>query len=49
MMHGRAITWSPDEEWIAQATAVGVYLFRAGDQSPLFVNVPIMALDLVWR
>jgi hypothetical protein len=49
MMHGRAITWSPDEEWIAQATAEGVYLFRTDDQSPLFVSVPIMALDVVWR
>ena len=48
-MHGRAITWSPDEEWIAQATADGVYLFRTGDRNPLFVNVPIMARDLVWR
>jgi len=49
MMHGRAITWSPDEEWIAEATEAGVYIFRAEDRSPIFVNVPIAASDLVWR
>jgi hypothetical protein len=49
MTHGRAVTWSPDEEWIAEATDDGVYLFRTGDQSPIFVRVPIIARDLVWR
>jgi hypothetical protein len=49
MTHGRAVTWSPDEEWIAQATDDGVYVFRSGDRSPVFVNLPIMARDLVWR
>lgn len=49
MTHGRAVTWSPDEEWIAEATDEGVYVFRSGDLSPVFVNLPIMARDLVWR
>jgi hypothetical protein len=49
MTHGRAVTWSPDEEWIAEATDDGVYVFRAGDPSPVFVNLPIAAVDLVWR
>lgn len=49
MTHGRAVTWSPDEEWIAEATDDGVYVFRSGDPSPVFVNLPIMARDLVWR
>jgi hypothetical protein len=49
MTHGRAVTWSPDEQWIAEATDDGVYVFRSRDPSPTFVNLPIAALDLVWR
>jgi hypothetical protein len=49
MTHGRAVTWSPDEEWIAEATDDGVFLFRAGDDSPRFAHIPIAARDLVWR
>ena len=49
MTHGLSVTWSPDEEWIAQATDDGVYVFRSGDRSPVFVNLPIIARDLVWR
>lgn len=49
MRHGDAVTWSPDEEWIAEATADGIFIFRAGDESPRFVRVPIAARDLAWR
>jgi hypothetical protein len=49
MRHGDAITWSPDEAWIAEATADGIYVFRADDPSPQFIQIPVVALDLVWR
>lgn len=49
MRHGDAVTWSPDQEWIAEATADGIYVFRADDDSPQFIQIPIVALDLVWR
>lgn len=49
MRHGDALAWSPDEEWIAEATADGVCVFRAGDRNPVFVHVPVVARDLVWR
>jgi hypothetical protein len=49
LRHGNAVTWSPDEEWIAEATADGIYVFRAGDDSPQFFHIPIVARDLVWR
>ena len=46
LRHGDAIAWSDDERWIAEATSDGVYVFRA-DES-VFVNLPIVARDLVW-
>ena len=49
LRHGDAVTWSPDEEWIAEATADGIYVFHAGDDSPQFFHIPIVARDLVWR
>lgn len=49
LRHGDAVAWSPDEEWLAEATADGIYLFRAGELSPQFVHIPIVARDLVWR
>jgi hypothetical protein len=49
LRHGNAVTWSPDEEWIAEATADGIYVFRAGEDSPEFFHIPIVARDLVWR
>jgi hypothetical protein len=49
LRHGDAVTWSPDEEWIAEATADGIYVFRAGEDSPEFFHIPIVARDLVWR
>ena len=49
LRHGDAVAWSPDEEWLAEATADGIYIFRAGELSPQFVHIPIVARDLVWR
>jgi hypothetical protein len=49
MRHGDALAWSPDERWIAQATADGIYVFRADEPSPAFLHVPIAARDLIWR
>ncbi|HXV34521.1 MAG TPA: hypothetical protein VD695_01155 [Gaiellaceae bacterium] len=49
MRHGDALAWSPDERWIAEATAGGIFVFRAGDRSPELLHVPIVARDLVWR
>lgn len=49
MRHGDALAWSPDERWIAQATADGIYVFRADEPSPEFLHLPIVARDLVWR
>lgn len=49
MRHGNALTWSPDEQWVAEATADGIYVFRAGDRSPTLVHIPVVARDLVWR
>ncbi len=47
--HGDALTWSPDERWIAEATADVIYVFRADEPSPQFVHIPIVARDLFWR
>jgi hypothetical protein len=49
MRHGDALAWSPDERWVAQATADGIYVFRTDEPSPEFLHVPIVARDLVWR
>jgi hypothetical protein len=49
MRHGDALAWSPDERWVAQATAGGIFVFRAGEPSPELLHVPILARDLVWR
>lgn len=46
---GSALTWSPDERWIAEATADGIYVFRADEPNPAILLVPIVARDLVWR
>jgi hypothetical protein len=48
LRHGDAIAWSYDERWIAEATADGIYVFRAGESSPVFVNIPVVARDLTW-
>jgi hypothetical protein len=49
MRHGDALAWSPDERWVAQATAGGIFVFRAGEPNPELLHVPILARDLVWR
>jgi hypothetical protein len=47
--HGSALAWSPDEQWIAEATEDGVYIFPAGGGTPRVYVLPIVARDLVWR
>jgi hypothetical protein len=47
--HGSALAWSPDEQWIAEATEDGVYIFPAGGGTSRVYVVPIVARDLVWR
>jgi hypothetical protein len=48
LRHGDAIAWSYDERWIAEATPDGIYVFRADESSPVFVNIPVVARDLTW-
>ncbi|HXV96566.1 MAG TPA: hypothetical protein VD695_08455 [Gaiellaceae bacterium] len=45
---GHAIAWSPDEEWVAEATEGGIYVWRADDESPELMQIPVVARDLVW-
>jgi hypothetical protein len=47
--HGDGISWSPDEEWIAEATEDGIYVFRADEHSPEFIHVPVIARDVLWE
>lgn len=47
--HGSALAWSPDEQWIAEATEDGIYIFPAGGGTPRVYVLPIVARDLVWR
>ena len=47
--HGSVLAWSPDEQWIAEATEDGVYIFPAGGGTPRVYVLPIVARDLVWR
>jgi hypothetical protein len=49
MDHGDGISWSPDEEWIAEATEDGIYVFRADEDSPEFIHIPVVATDLLWE
>jgi hypothetical protein len=46
---GDALAWSPDEEWIAEATADGIYVYPADEPNPRFIHISIVARDLVWR
>jgi hypothetical protein len=43
-----ALTWSPDEQWVAAAAGTSVYVFRPGDQGRVR-ELPITASDLAWR
>jgi hypothetical protein len=45
---GRAIAWSPDDEWTAIARRDTVALFRMGSESPDFVRIEFAAHDLAW-
>jgi hypothetical protein len=49
MDHGDGISWSPNEEWIAEATEDGIYVFRADEVSPEFIHIPVVARDLLWE
>ena len=43
-----ALTWSPDEQWVAAAAGQSVYVFRPGDVARAQV-LSIVASDLAWR
>ena len=45
---GHGIAWSPDENWVAEATEGGIYVWRADDESPDLIQIPIVARDLLW-
>jgi hypothetical protein len=45
---GHAIVWSPDEEWVAEATEGGVYVWRADDERPELIQIPVAARDVLW-
>ena len=50
MAHGHGIAWSPDERWIAEATEDAIYVFRADEESPEFIRIPItVARDVLWE
>ncbi len=45
---GHGIAWSPDENWVAQATEGGIYVWRADDESPDLIQIPVTARDVLW-
>jgi hypothetical protein len=45
---GHAIAWSPDGEWIAEATEGGIYVWRADDETPDLIHIPVVARDVAW-
>jgi len=47
--YGHGIAWSPDEHWIAEATEGGIYVFRANEDSREFIQIPVVARDLLWE
>jgi hypothetical protein len=48
MEHGHGIAWSPNDAWIAEATESGIYVFRADEESPEFIEIPVLARDVLW-
>jgi hypothetical protein len=44
-----ALTWSPDEQWVAAAASSRVYVFRPGEPQSSIRQLPIVAGDLAWR
>ena len=49
LRRGHALAWSPDERWVAQATSDGIYFFEAQARSRVFIHLPVVATDLLWR
>jgi hypothetical protein len=45
---GRALAWSPDDEWTAIARRNSVVFFRMGPESPDVVKIDLSAQDLTW-
>ncbi len=45
----RAVTWSPDEQWTALATAESVYVFRSDQPHERIVRIPLAVRDLDWE
>jgi hypothetical protein len=48
MNRGRGISWSPDEEWIAEVTEGGIWVFRADGTGSAPIRIPIPAEDVLW-
>ena len=44
-----ALSWSPDEEWIAATRQEEIVFFPFGEPSSPGIPVPLAARDLVWR
>jgi hypothetical protein len=45
---GRAIAWSPDDEWTAIARRRSVVFFRMGPENPDVVQIDLSVNDLAW-
>jgi hypothetical protein len=43
-----AVTWSPDERWMALATAESVYVFRTDRSTERIIRIPLAVRDLDW-
>jgi hypothetical protein len=43
-----AVTWSPDERWMALATAESVYIFRSDRPNERIIRIPLAVRDLDW-
>jgi hypothetical protein len=44
----RAVTWSPDDSWMALATADSVYVFRSDQPNERIIRIPLSVRDLDW-
>jgi hypothetical protein len=45
----RAVTWSPDELWLALATRASVWLLALEEPGRPLIRLPLEALDVAWR
>jgi hypothetical protein len=43
-----AVTWSPDDSWMALATAESVYVFRSDRPNERIIRIPLAVRDLDW-